>query len=311
LTMEPSTAAAATVSKSASSSFRLLGIIPTDTLFGQLFTIDTVIKIARVAISLFLGLIFVGLVITILKKVTSKRMDVRTSGLIVKIAQYMGFAFILINALDAAQVNLSTLLGAAGIVGIALGFAAQTSVSNFISGFFIVSEKTFAQGDVINVEGTTGIVYSIDAMSVKLRTFDNQLIRLPNEMLIKSTVTNITRFPVRRLNIEFTVTYGTDIERIRAVLYEVVKECPNALRNPEPLFMVTGFKDSGVGLLLGVWFATGEWFDGNNYMYIAIKKRLEAEGIEFAYPSVSIYANPEGPRNASKAASGARVKRRL
>ena len=287
--MEPSTAAAETISKSVAPSFRFWEIIPTDTLFGQVFTLDTVIKIARVAFALVFGLIFVGLVITVLKKITSKRMDARTSSLVVKIAQYLGFAFILVNALDAAQVNLSALLGAAGIVGIALGFAAQTSVSNFISGFFIVSEKTFAQGDVINVDGTTGIVYSIDAMSVKLRTFDNQLVRLPNETLIKSKVSNITRFPVRRLNIDILITYDTDIERARSVLMEVARACPNALRNPEPVFMVTGFKESGVGIFLGVWFATDEWFDGNNSMYIAVKKRLDAEGIEFAYPSMTIY----------------------
>jgi small-conductance mechanosensitive channel len=287
--MEPSAAAAETLPKLVAPSFRFWEIIPTDTLFGQLFTIDTVIKIARVAFALVFGLIFVGLVITVLKKITSKRMDARTSGLVVKIAQYLGFAFILVNALDAAQVNLSALLGAAGIVGIALGFAAQTSVSNFISGFFIVSEKTFAQGDVITVDGTTGIVYSIDAMSVKLRTFDNQLIRLPNETLIKSKVSNITRFPVRRLNMDLLITYDTDIERARSVLMEVARACPNALRNPEPLFMVTGFKESGVGLFLGTWFATDEWFDGNNAMYIAVKKRLDAEGIEFAYPSMTIF----------------------
>lgn len=308
--MEPSTAAAEAVSKTAAPSFRFWELIPTDTLFGQVFTFDTVIKIARVAFALVFGLIFVGLVITILKKITSRRMDARTSSLVVKIAQYLGFAFILVNALDAAQVNLSALLGAAGIAGIALGFAAQTSVSNFISGFFIVSEKTFAQGDVINVDGTTGIVYSIDAMSVKLRTFDNQLIRLPNETLIKSKVANITRFPVRRLNIEILVTYGTDIERVRTVLMELVAECPNALRNPEPLFMVTGFRESGIGLLLGVWFATDEWFDGNNAMYIAVKKRFDAEGIEFAYPRLTIFPKPAVPETAPKTVSRSRAKGR-
>jgi small-conductance mechanosensitive channel len=308
--MEPSTAAAEAVSRTAAPSFRFWELIPTDTLFGQIFTIETVIKIARVAFALVFGLIFVGLVISILKKITGRRMDERTGSLVVKIAQYLGFAFILVNALDAAQVNLSALLGAAGIVGIALGFAAQTSVSNFISGFFIVSEKTFAQGDVISVDGTTGIVYSIDAMSVKLRTFDNQLIRLPNETLIKSKVSNFTRFPVRRLNIDILVTYNTDIERARSILMEVARECPNALRNPEPVFMVTGFKDSGVGLFMGAWFATDEWFDGNNAMYIAVKKRFDAEGIEFAYPSMTIFPKQTVPETAAKALPRTRAKGR-
>ena len=268
---------------------RLWEIFPSDSLFGQLFSMDTVITIARVAIALVLGLIFVGLVVSIVKKLAAKRMDTRTGGLVVKIAQYLGFAFIAVNALDAAKVNLSTLLGAAGIAGIALGFAAQTSVSNFISGFFIVSEKTFAIGDVINVDGTSGIVFSIDAMSVKLRTFDNQLIRIPNETLIKSKVSNITRFPVRRLNMDILVTYGTDIERARDILMDVAANCQNALKSPEPVFMFKGFGENGVSLFFGVWFATNEWFDGNNDMYIAIKKRLDAEGIEFAFPTRTVY----------------------
>ena len=215
--MDPIATIAEAAPQTAAPVSRFWEIFPSSSLFGQLFTVDTAIKAARVALALVLGLVFVGLVITVLKKITSKRMEARTGGLVVKVAQYLGFAFILINTLEAAKVNLSALLGAAGIAGIAIGFAAQTSVSNFISGFFIVSEKTFAQGDVIKVGDTSGIVFSIDAMSVKLRTFDNQLIRIPNETLIKSNVANITRFPVRRLNIDILVTYETDIERARGV----------------------------------------------------------------------------------------------
>jgi len=293
MTMEPTVtlaeAAPQAAPQAAAPASRLWEIFPSDSLFGQLFSMDTVITIARVAIALVLGLIFVGLVVSIVKKLAAKRMDTRTGGLVVKIAQYLGFAFIAVNALDAAKVNLSTLLGAAGIAGIALGFAAQTSVSNFISGFFIVSEKTFAIGDVINVDGTSGIVFSIDAMSVKLRTFDNQLIRIPNETLIKSKVSNITRFPVRRLNMDILVTYGTDIERARDILMDVAANCQNALKSPEPVFMFKGFGENGVSLFFGVWFATNEWFDGNNDMYIAIKKRLDAEGIEFAFPTRTVY----------------------
>jgi small-conductance mechanosensitive channel len=136
-------------------------------------------------------------------------------------------------------------------------------------------------------------------MSVKLRTFDNQLIRIPNETLIKSNVSNITRFPVRRLNIDILFTYDTDIERAVDVLMDVAANCQNALKNPPPVFMVKGFSESGIGLFFGVWFATNEWFDGNNDMYVAIKKRLDAEGIEFAYPTMTIYPNAVKPGTGS------------
>ncbi|TFG84969.1 MAG: mechanosensitive ion channel family protein [Spirochaetales bacterium] len=290
--MEPTTTLAEAAPQAAAPASRFWDIFPTDSLFDQMFTMDTALKLIRVSLAIVLGLIFVGLVVAILRRMTRKRMDSRTGSLVVKVAQYLGYAFIVINALDAAQVNLSALLGAAGIAGIALGFAAQTSVSNFISGIFIVSEKTFANGDVISVDGTAGLVYSIDAISVKLRTFDNQLIRIPNETLIKSKVANITRFPVRRLNMDILITYDADIERTVAILKDIAANSQNALKNPEPVFMVTGFKDSGIGLFFGVWYATSEWFDGNNAMYIAVKKRFDAEGIEFAFPTMTIYPKP-------------------
>lgn len=290
--MEPTNAIESAAPVAAKAGSRFWDILPDSSPFGELFSVNTVILIIRVSISVVLGLIIVGLVVSLLKRFTKKRLNARSGGLVVKIAQYLGFAFIAINALDAAQVNLSALLGAAGIAGVALGFAAQTSVSNFISGFFVISEKLFVLGDVISIDGTSGLVYSIDAMSIKLRTFDNQLIRIPNETLIKSNVANITRFPIRRLNMNILFTYDCDIERIKTVLMDIAAKSPNALKNPAPAFMVTGFKDSGVGIFFGVWYATNEWFDGNNDMYIAVKKRLDAEGIEFAFPTMTIHPKP-------------------
>jgi small-conductance mechanosensitive channel len=268
----------------------LFDLIPDSGLVGHLFTMDTAIRIIQVFLTIFLGLILVGLVVSILKRVTKKRFDVRTSGLIIKITQYLGLALIAINAFEVARVDLSALLGAAGIAGIALGFAAQTSVSNFISGFFLISEKMFAPGDVLNVDGTVGVVLSVDALSIKLRTFDNQLVRIPNETLIKTNVFNITRFPARRLNMNILITYDSDLEKAKAVLLETVAKNRDILMNPEPLFFVKGFAENGVELLLGVWIASTDWVSGNNSIHIDVKKRLDAEGIRFAFPTRTVYS---------------------
>ena len=142
----------------------ILGFIPADGVLGRIFSMDTALKVGRVALIIVAGLVLVGLAVSILRRMTRRRMDARTSALLVKLAQYLGFALIAINAFEAAEVDLSALLGAAGIAGIALGFAAQTSVSNFISGFFLMSDKTFAQGDVLSVNGLTGVVTAVDAL---------------------------------------------------------------------------------------------------------------------------------------------------
>lgn len=264
-------------------------LVPPDSVLARLLTVDTALRLARIGLSILVGLMLVGIVLTVVKRLAKKRLEARSGALVVKVVQYLGFALIAVNALEAADIDLSALLGAAGIAGIALGFAAQTSVSNFISGFFLMSEKTFAEGDVINVDATTGIVYSIDTLSVKLRTFDNQLVRIPNETLIKSTVTNITRFSIRRLNVRLTITYQSDLERARRILLQIAVDTEGVLRNPEPLFMVTGLGKDGVDLLFGAWVANEDWVTVSNAVYAAVLERFEAEGIRLAYPTLTVY----------------------
>jgi small-conductance mechanosensitive channel len=266
-----------------------LRLLDMDEILGKIFNLESATRAIQIALMVLIGLIVVGIIVTLIKKLSGKRMDSRTGGFIVKTVQYAGFALILINAFKIAKIDLSALLGAAGIAGIALGFAAQTSVSNFISGIFLMYEKTFAEGDIVTVDDTTGVVHSIDTLSVKLMTFDNRFVRIPNETLIKTNVINVTRFPLRRLNIKLTVTYDTDIERARKILMETAAANPGVLRKPDPFFMVQSFGANGIDLFLGVWFANSDWEQANNGMYLEIKKNFDAAGIEFAYPTMTIY----------------------
>ncbi len=283
------TTALADAPAAARGSSGILKFLHLDTVVGMIFNIESATKAIQIALMMLVGLIVLGIIVTLIKKISGKRMDSRTGGFLAKTVQYAGFALILINAFKIANIDLSALLGAAGIAGIALGFAAQTSVSNFISGIFLMYEKTFAEGDIVTVDDTTGVVFSIDALSVKLRTFDNRFVRIPNETLIKTNVINVTRFPLRRQNIKLTVTYDTDIERARAVLLQTAEANPGVLRKPEPFFMVQSFGANGIELFLGVWFANPDWEQANNGMYIDIKKNFDAAGIEFAYPTMTVY----------------------
>ena len=121
--------------------------------------------------------------------------------LVRRVLFWLVFSLFCVSALREAGFKLSVLLGAAGILSVAVGFASQTSASNFISGLFLTLERPFSVGDVIRVGTTTGEVLSIDLLSVKLRTYDNLMVRIPNETLIKSEMTTLTRFPIRRYDL--------------------------------------------------------------------------------------------------------------
>ena len=211
-------------------------------------------------------------------------------GLVVgKVIFWPLIVIILVSVLSELGFSLAPLLGAAGILGIALGFASQTSVSNIISGFFLLAEEPFMVGDIIDVEGIVGSVLTIDTLSVKIRTFDNKMVRIPNETLVKSRFTNITRFPIRRVDIIVGVAYKEDIGRVREVLLDVANENPHVLMEPEPLVIFDGYADSAINFKFAVWAKRESFLLVRNSITEDLKRRLDAEGIEIPFPHRTLY----------------------
>ena len=196
---------------------------------------------------------------------------------------------IAVSVLRELGFSLAPLLGAAGILGIAIGFASQTSVSNVISGFFLLGEEPFQVGDVIQVGDMTGVVLTIDMLSVKVRTFDNKMVRIPNETLVKSQFTNVTYFPIRRIDVPVGVAYREDIGRVRQVLLDVAKNNPNVLMEPEPVVIFQGYGASSIDFTFAVWVQRESFMAVKNQIAEDVKKRLDAEGIEIPFPHVSVY----------------------
>ncbi len=206
-----------------------------------------------------------------------------------KVVFYAGILIILITVLMELGFSLTPLLGAAGILGIALGFAAQTSISNVISGFFLMAEQPFVVEDLIQVGDTRGKVLSIDMLSVKLRTFDNRFVRIPNENLIKTELINLTRFPIRRADINVGVAYKEDVEKVKEVLFQVARDHPAALMEPEPQFYFLDYGASSLDFRFGVWTRTDRFFEIRNQLRAEIKRRFDEEGIEIPFPHRTVY----------------------
>ncbi|MDF7798120.1 mechanosensitive ion channel family protein [Pontiellaceae bacterium B1224] len=226
----------------------------------------------------------------LIRKGLKKKVSEQSIMLLSKGVVYVGSTIVVLMALQQAGVKLGTLLGAAGIAGVAIGFAAQTSLSNLISGLFLIWERPFAVGDVLESGTDRGIVYSIDLLSVHLRTYNNQLIRIPNEVLIKSSFTNVTRFPIRRMDIDIGVAYKEDMETVVRILKEVADQNLYCLDEPEPLIVFKGFGDSALEFQFSPWFAKTDYIALRNSLLTEVKKRFDAEGIEIPFPHRTLYA---------------------
>jgi small-conductance mechanosensitive channel len=215
-------------------------------------------------------------------------------GLVVgKALWYAGLLAIFVTVLLELGFSLTPLLGAAGILGVALGFASQTSVSNVISGFFLMAEQPFVVGDLVEVGSHTGFVQSIDMISVKLRTFDNRFIRIPNETLVKSEMVNVTRFPIRRVNVTVGVAYKEDLDRVREVLLQVARDNPLCLMEPEPVLLFRTYGESSLDFLFGVWATQENYFTLKDRIQRDVKRAFDEAGIEIPFPHRTLYTGAD------------------
>jgi small-conductance mechanosensitive channel len=257
--------------------------------FSKYFNVENFERLIRITIILVIGLIITYTAVYLVKKFLPSRWSRQRKMIVSRFVQYSGLTILFLILVAELKINLGAIFGAAGIIGIVLGVASQTSIGNIVSGFFLVSEKSFELGDIIKIGDKTGTVYSIDLLSIKIKTFDNLLIRVPNQTVISSEVTNVTRFPIRRIDLEVGVAYKEDLGKVKNILERVARQNPLSLDEPEPLIAFQRFGSSSIDILFGIWVEKDNYLKVKNSLFKEIKLAFEEEGIEIPFPHVSIY----------------------
>lgn len=256
------------------------------------FTPDTIEKIKKIALTIVIGYFIAQVLVVLVRRVFFSKISPQTKMLVSRGIAYTTLifvVFIVINILELKGV-FQTMLGAAGVMGIVLGIASQTSIGNIVSGIFVISEKPFELGDLIRVGDKLGVVYAIDLLSIKLKTLDNLLIRIPNQTIISTEVTNITKFPIRRMDIVISVAYKEDLRRVMEVLKEIANRMPLCLDEPEPLIVAKEFSASSVDIQFGLWFEKTNYLKLRNAVFPEILETFAKENIEIPFPHVSLYS---------------------
>jgi len=261
----------------------------------DIVTTERILAFVRAAIVFVFGWTIARLISAAVVRVVRRRADPQATMLLRRAVFYSLFLLVVIAALNQLGFHLGVLLGAAGILTVAIGFASQTSASNLISGLFLIAERPFVVGDIITVDDVTGEVLTVDLLSVKLRTFDNLYVRVPNETIIKSKITNLTHFPIRRFDMQVGVAYKEDLEKVRQVLFDVADRNPLCLDEPRPLFIFKGYGDSALEMQFSVWARRDQWLEMRNKLHLEVKAAFDAEGIEIPFPHRSLYAGSETP----------------
>lgn len=251
--------------------------------------LEQTFNVLRALLFLLVGLLLARFVSRLVQSLAAKRFDLHYAMVLRRLAFYLILALFVASALRELGFSLGVLLGAAGVLSVAIGFASQTSASNLISGLFLIAERPFGVGDVIKVGDTVGEVLSVDLLSVKIRTFDNLFVRIPNESLVKSQVTTLTKFPIRRLDLQLGVAYKDDISRVAELLAEVAERNILCLDEPKPLFIFNGFGASAQEFQFSVWAKRENFLELRNTLQMEIKQAFDAAGVEIPFPHISLY----------------------
>ena len=177
-----------------------------------------------------------------------------------------------------------------GALALAVGFAAQDLIANFVAGVFIIQDEPFTVGDWIEWNGNGGVVREIQLRVTKLDTFDNELVTVPNSDLASAAVVNNVANDQRRVAVGFGIGYEDDIEQARDAIIEEGSRIDGVLSDPEPTAPVTSLGDSAVVLSGRIWIDPNESSYGavRAQFLEAVKERLDAEGIDMPYPNTEL-----------------------
>lgn len=199
----------------------------------------------------------------------------------------LGFALIIAG--NQVGIEIAALLTGVSIIGLALGFAAQDSISNFIAGIMIFWDKPFKIGDWILVDGHLGQVRRVTFRSTRLQDLDGDIVILPNAKMLNDKVINKSSNTVTRCNIFVGISYKAPIDKARDVLLKLVAADPRIETRPQPEVVVKALAASSVDLMLHFWIKEERYEDAMQYEYMErAKVALDAAGIEIPFPHVQV-----------------------
>ncbi|AKB79071.1 Small-conductance mechanosensitive channel [Methanosarcina horonobensis HB-1 = JCM 15518] len=212
---------------------------------------------------------------------------------ILKLLYYGSLIVVFISILPLIGIDPSGLLLAGGVAGIVIGFASQNIVGNLVSGCFLMFERPIKIGDQVEINGIAGYVTDIRIISTLMRTYDGLLVRIPNQQVFTTNITNIVGHPVRRFEYTIRIRYSDDASAAIWLIKDLIDKEPFALLSPSPSVFVNDLGDSWVNITVRIWAPVSEWFGLKTRLLWNIKKTLEENGIEIPYPQRVLHIKSE------------------
>ncbi|AQQ08723.1 Small-conductance mechanosensitive channel [Sedimentisphaera cyanobacteriorum] len=200
-------------------------------------------------------------------------------------------------ALSSLGLNVAPLIAGIGAVGFIVGFALQGTLNNFAAGIMILLHRPYDVGDVVNTAGVSGVVESMSLNTTTIKSFDNQIVVVPNGSIWGDVITNVTGSDIRRVDMVFGISYDSDISKAQQILLELVKSHSLVLESPEPNIQVHELADSSVNLICRPWVKTGDYWAVYWNLMRCVKEEFDKAGISIPFPQTDVHLYSEAKKN--------------
>lgn len=274
------------------------------TALSQSFNLDAFVSALTISLPHLLSAFVVLFIFLVIYRVTKRpfmrflawRGIERANAELVVNTLYRAILFVIAVVMAAAQIgiNLTATVAGLGVVGIAIGFAAQDTLANIISGLLIYVDKPFKIGQWITVGDMYGRIQKITMRTTRIRTLDNTFVVIPNQKIANEVLINHSAHGELRIVVPFSIAYHESVPHVREVLVKALAEMKGVRKEPPPTVVADALGDSSVNLLARVWVDNADKERATHFLTVeTIKQVLQAENIEIPFPQMEVKVKKE------------------
>lgn len=237
-----------------------------------------------------IGFFLIKLLLKFIKKIIAKsKIDIMFHRFFLSLIKIFLYILLMIIALSSLGVDLTSLVAMLSVIGVAIGLAIQSSLSNMASGIIILFTKPFHIGDFVEINSVTGTVNNINIIQTKLLTTDNKSVLIPNSEVYSSKIINYSTEPKRRLDVFFSISYNDDFIFAQKLIKEVIAKNEFALEYPEPIIRVCEHSQNAIKIIVRVWVENENYLLLNYDLLESVKVTFDKNNITFPFSQLDIH----------------------
>jgi len=255
---------------------------------SDFFTPEKILEFFLILFIFLVLLILLNIFIKRIKFLLRDKVSFQTLSILGKVLIWSFIILFVIIVLMYYGVNLTGLLAVGGFASIIIGFATQKVVGNAIAGMFLIIERPIKIGQLVKIDNIFGFVEDIKFLSTIIRAAEGEFVRIPNEHLFTSVITNLSENVARRIDYLIGISYGSDFNKAKNVILNVLDSEPFVLAYPKPEVFVENFAASSVDVHIRFWAPTEKRYEISLKMLPIIRENLELNGIHIPFPQMEV-----------------------